>query len=91
MDFQTIYKPHLYRGEMNDGTLYVQPNAAMSPKEILRRFVHDMPVQETSVASPFSIDDLDQDPLPMQSGEYDPVEMIDTLRAQVDNKNQLTQ
>lgn len=69
-------------GETNDGTLHVVPNEALSPKEILRRFVRDMPVPQTSQASEFANDDLDSEAFPMQGQEFDRLEELDKLNAQ---------
>lgn len=79
MDFQTLYKPHVYEGEFNDGTNYTVPNDAMTPKDILARFVRDMPVPQTSVPSGSVNDDLDNDPFLLQGQEYDRLEVMDVL------------
>lgn len=77
MNFQTLYNKHIYEGEYNDGTSLTVPNDAMSPKDILRRFVRDMPLPQTSENSGTVNDNLDTEPFPMQGQEYDPLEMYD--------------
>lgn len=79
MEFQTLYKHFQYPGETNDGTLHVVPNEAMSPKEILRRFVRDVPVAQTSKPLEIANDNLDNDPFPMQGQEFDKLEEMDKL------------
>lgn len=81
MIFQTLYNPQTYTGETNDGTLFTVPNDAMSPKDILARFIRDMPVPETSTPTGTVNDNLDNDAFPMQGQEYDKLEMLDELNA----------
>lgn len=79
MEFQSIYNKFNYQGESNNGQLHVTPNEALSPKQILQRFVRDMPLEATSQGLEVANDDLDNEVYPMQGQEYDPLEERDKL------------
>lgn len=81
MVFQSIYNhdSFIFQGEENDGTLHVVPNEALSPKQILDRFVRDMPVPATSHDSGICNDSLDNEAFPMQGQEYDPLDVMNEI------------
>lgn len=81
MEFATQFTPSGYKGEVNDGKVHTVPDDAMSPAEILDRFVRDMPLPMSQQPSGTVQGDLDVDAFPMQGQEYDPLEQLQDLEA----------
>lgn len=80
-DFKTQFDISTYIGEVNDGTIVTVPDDAMSPKQILERFVRRMPVAATTKSTGYVNDDIDN-PLPYQGQEFDRMDFEQDLLEQ---------